>query len=223
MVDQPAPLVSIAKNYRTRACRSSPDPEARSASSAPPEFRLPHGLQFSTYSYVGGSARRSPARWPTGAHVRIPVHVSRSQQDRSCRAQAGHRARPRADAGRDRRRHRIERNGVDSIKRSAQAPSPLESLSATRGVRVRPVHRRRRADSPYELSAEILPLRRCARPRNLSPSGAARLRYVPGRSTRHARSSAATFTSRASGSARSRTVAQKLQSLSESQKLRDVA
>ena len=79
-----------------------------------------------------------------------------AEQDPPRGAQAGHRARPRAHPGGDRRGRRIEPEEVDSIKRSAQAPVSLEKpVGDEEESEFGQFIADERAESPFERAAEM--------------------------------------------------------------------
>jgi RNA polymerase primary sigma factor len=205
-------VVSIAKNYRNQGCRSSTSSRrARSAWSARRRSSTTARASSSRPTRPGGSARRSPRAGRQGAHDPHPGPRRReAQQDRPRErklvTELGREPTPEEIA----EVTGIDPEEVDSIKRSAQAPVSLEKpVGDEEESEFGQFIADERAESPYERAAEILTkeaLREALE--NLSYASAAcsscataSAASTPARSTR----SVARSTSRASGSARSRT------------------
>ena len=109
------------------------------------EVRLPQGLQVLDLRDLVDPPGDRPRARRQGAHDPDPRPRRREAgQDRPRRAQAGHRARPRADPGGDRRGHRHRPRG-GRPDQALRAGSRLAREAGRRrgGVGVRPVHRRR--------------------------------------------------------------------------------
>ena len=156
----------------TRACLPRPDPggDARPRSRRR-EVRLPQGLQVLDLRHLVDPPGDRPRARRQGAHDPHPGPRGReAQQDRPCRAQARHGARPRADAEEIAEHTGIEPEEVESIKRSAQAPVSLEKPVGDEEVEFGQFIADERAESPYERAAEIPRRRLSARRSRTSPT-----------------------------------------------------
>ena len=165
-----------------------------------------------------------------GAHDPHPGPRRReAQQDRPRRAQARHRAGPRADAEEIAEVTGIDPEEVDSIKRSAQAPVSLEKpVGDEEESEFGQFIADERAESPYERAAEILTkeaLREALENLSYRERRVLELRYgLGGEHPRTLDEVGRTFNvTRERIRQIENQSLKKLQSLAEAQKLRDVA